>query len=718
MNRKANFGRSSSLGNQISQRGRLLSFITILTLIALSVVGLGASLQNTERQLNEASSSAVLTFNVFINNIEGDLKATADVMVTATNPKEVLARTLNRQSAIFELILVDPEGKVLAQRRRIGTGDQTLAKQPWLKTLQAGNIYIGPVDYEKYGEAFVDIAVPVTDERGNFVASLLSRTDLNALLNPIIGLRVGDSGYVYLTDQGGQLLAYRDLKLVKQGINIQGITNLTPQTVVDSGIHIYKGVGGKTVIASGRSLGVASWYVIVEQPVSEALQFFMVLLVILVIMLVVVGFLATSVINFIQTRIVAPLRLLQEGAAELHQGQFKTRIDIKTNDELGELADTFNVMTAQIETSFNTLEQRVNERTAELDAANKKNTKRALRLRTIAEIGNTITSLENPDELLPKIAQRVSEALGVYHTGIFLLDPNGEYAILRATNSEGGMKMLARGHRLRVGQTGIVGFATGSGTARIALDVGEDAEFFDNPDLPETHSELALPLRIGKQVIGALDVQSTEIAAFDDEDVELLSIVANQVVIAIQNARRFEDAQERLKEAQALYQQFLRQEWKSVASERENVGYRYSNKTTLPIKQLVVAPEIAKAALSGQMSILQADCENKLIIPIKLRGEVIGVLNVQIKEDRAWEQDEIDVAQAVAERVALGIENARLLESSQNLASKERIIGEISTKISAATNVDNILKTAVGELGNIIPDTDIFIQFVSGQELE
>jgi GAF domain-containing protein len=250
------------------------------------------------------------------------------------------------------------------------------------------------------------------------------------------------------------------------------------------------------------------------------------------------------------------------------------------------------------------------------------------------------------------------------------------------------------------------------------LDVGEDAEFFDNPDLPETHSELALPLRIGKQIIGALDVQSKETAAFGDEDVELLSIVANQVVIAIQNARRFEDAQDRLKEAQGLYQQFLRQEWKSVAEERENVGYRYSNKNTLPIKERIISPEIAKAAQSGEITTLQADCENKLAIPIKLRGEVIGILNVQIKEDRPWDQDEIDVAQAVAERVALGIENARLLESSQNQASKERIIGEISTKISAATNVDNILKTAVGELGNIIPDTDIFIQFVSEEELE
>ncbi len=111
--------------------------------------------------------------------------------------------------------------------------------------------------------------------------------------------------------------------------------------------------------------------------------------------------------------------------------------------------------------------------------------------------------------------------------------------------------MLERNHRLRVGEQGIVGNVTRSGIPRVAMDVGDDAVFFDNPDLPETHSEMALPLQISSQVIGALDVQSTETGAFTDEDIQMLSLLANQVSLAIENARLFEDTRRALAESEA-----------------------------------------------------------------------------------------------------------------------------------------------------------------------
>jgi GAF domain-containing protein len=220
-----------------------------------------------------------------------------------------------------------------------------------------------------------------------------------------------------------------------------------------------------------------------------------------------------------------------------------------------------------------------------------------------------------------------------------------------------------------------------------------------------------LPLILSNKVIGVLDVQSDQPAAFTDEDLELLTILADQVSIAILNARQFQETQKALAEAQIIYRQYVHSEWKSISEERQNLGYRYSSSGMESLEKptsLVREKQSSQSEQSG----------NQMTIPIKLHGQVIGMLNVKSSKKGGLGQDELDIARSVSERVALSIENAHLLQTSQAQAAKERIIGEISSKISAAASMDNILKTAVGELGNIIPDTDIFIQITSDQEPE
>ena len=190
------------------------------------------------------------------------------------------------------------------------------------------------------------------------------------------------------------------------------------------------------------------------------------------------------------------------------------------------------------------LEDRIADSTAELVTTNRRNERRARQFEAIAQVARVIATVQELDALLPRITQVISQQFGFYHVGIFMWDENREFAILMAANSEGGQRMLKRGHKLGIGQTGIVGFVAATGTSRIALDVGADAVFFDNPDLPSTRSELALPLRVGTEIIGVLDVQSTEQNVFQDEDTDVLSTLADQVAIAIQNGRSYETTQE------------------------------------------------------------------------------------------------------------------------------------------------------------------------------
>ena len=330
------------------------------------------------------------------------------------------------------------------------------------------------------------------------------------------------------------------------------------------------------------------------------------------------------------------------------------------------------------------LEEHVAERTADLMKANQKTAEQASRLRTVAEVSRSAAAIPEQDRLMNLLTNLISQQLGYYHIGIFLLDEPREYAILSASNSEGGKRMLARGHRLKVGQQGMVGYATSSGKPRIALDVGADAVFFNNPDLPETRSEMCLPLIVNEVIIGALDIQSTEANAFTEEDYSVLSILADQVAIAIQSARSNEETKRALQEAEIASGQLTSRAWKEFSSEHDVKGYRFRG-----IK-----------AESIQSRSNEAEANGLTNVPILLHGQIIGNLKLnQTDETHSWTDDELAIVQATAERVALAMENARLLENAQRNAAKEQRITDATTKISRSINLRNVLQTAVEELG-------------------
>ena len=337
----------------------------------------------------------------------------------------------------------------------------------------------------------------------------------------------------------------------------------------------------------------------------------------------------------------------------------------------------------------------------------------AKQFESISQIARTISSTQDLDVLLPQITTVISREFGFYHIGIFLLDTAREYAVLSAANSEGGQIMLARGHRLKVGETGLVGYVTGTGEARVALDTGLDAVFFNNPDLPKTRSEIALPLRVGKEIIGALDVQSTEPNIFSQEDINILSTLADQVAIAIQNARQFEQTRKALDETEALAKQFSRVGWRQFTKDKNLMGIRHTGARSTMLHQRT--GNGAEIETREQNLVSTKFRGAHLALPIRLRGEVIGSVDVHSADHRPWDQDELDIITAILERAAIAMENARLLEESQRLASKEAKIGEVTAKISSSINMRNVLQTAVEELGRALPGSEVVIQFQADQ---
>jgi GAF domain-containing protein len=373
-------------------------------------------------------------------------------------------------------------------------------------------------------------------------------------------------------------------------------------------------------------------------------------------------------------------------------------------------------MTSRLSSALQELEDRVQQRTAELASANERNERRAKQFESIAQVAATISSTRDLNALLPQITNAIAEKFGFYHAGIFLLDSRKEYAVLSAANSEGGQKMLANGHRLRVGETGIVGYVTSTGKARVTLNTGHDAVFFNNAFLPDTRSEISLPLKAGDEIIGALDVQSDVENAFGQEDINILTTLADQVSIAIQNARQYEETRKALAESTATARQFIQTGWQQFTKSQKLAGIRHTGaRATLLYSKDIAGQE---EDTSTQSQFRNKNRGVSLSLPVKLRGEVIGTVDIHSVDNRKWDQDELDIVTAILERAAIAMENARLLAESQKRAAKERTIGEIAAKISAQSDIDQLLKTAVQELNRTLPGTEVAIQFTSREEVE
>jgi nitrate/nitrite-specific signal transduction histidine kinase len=247
--------------------------------------------------------------------------------------------------------------------------------------------------------------------------------------------------------------------------------------------------------------------------------------------------------NRITRGITKPIGEMTLAAQAMMSGDLNQVIHVERDDEIGTLGQAFNHMAEQLRNIISGLELTVAERTRQLQQATNRYRKRAARLEASAEISRAAASILEPQALMQTTVDLIASRFEFYHVSLFLLDDEGEWAVVRASTGQVGRELVAQAHRLRVGGRSMVGWTCAQRQPRIALDVGGDAVHFDNPLLPDTRSELALPLVVGDKLLGALNVQSTQAAAFDDEDVRTLQGMADLIAIALENARLFAETQ-------------------------------------------------------------------------------------------------------------------------------------------------------------------------------
>lgn len=309
-------------------------------------------------------------------------------------------------------------------------------------------------------------------------------------------------------------------------------------------------------------------------------------------------------------------------------------------------------------------------------------------IRTAAEISNTLGTFLDPQELLHQVANLIQTRFELYYVGVFLLDDNRRFANLVAGTGEAGKQMIAENHQLSVGGSSMVGWTTSHGKPRISLDVGREAIRFRNPHLPLTRSELALPLKVGNQISGAISIQSSEMDAFDEYDITVLQGIADSLAIALENAHLFQKFEKSLREIQQLNRQYMTDSWQNIWAEdtEQNVS-------------------VEKGALPPDTNV------NEFNIPITLRGDhVIGQISLATDQSDLSTEDK-EFIEAISNQAALALESARLLDEANRRVEQERALQALTSRFSRALDFDSLLQNIVEELGQIplVRETSIHI---------
>lgn len=360
---------------------------------------------------------------------------------------------------------------------------------------------------------------------------------------------------------------------------------------------------------------------------------------------------------YVSRSISDPIKELISTFNKIEQGDLTQRAHVSSTDELGIVTVQFNRMVSRLEALQTTLEQQVLERTKQLTAMN--------------EVGRAASSSLDPDELITRVVNLFPEQFGYYYAAIYLLDPSEKWAELRYATGEAGKVLRQNHHRLDVSGRSMVGGAIREKIARIAQVASQEKHRFENPLLPYTRSEIALPLIAGDRVLGALNIQSMKEADFTPQVIETMQNMSGQVAIALENARLFQEAQQVIKEMRAVQQQYLMEGWQGFTSDNNELEY-------------AVGDEFRENA--------------KVIeVPISLRDQILGEIMLEGNEE--WTVDQQSLVDAVAKQAAIALENARLVSETRQTAVRERMLAEINSKIWSAATIDSILQTTVKELG-------------------
>ncbi len=742
--------------NQI--RTRMLFLLIIFTLIPAGVTGTIASVLGRRDGLQRVQDnlSAVATLKedqvrkwnrdlqiILEDEIIRDTETRRLTVLLSSEPDSSIFRTVSQDQArafsylmasrgyFDEIFLLNPQGQVILSTREQQVGSSQVFREYFRQGLEG--TFTQPPTYDlTLGYTTVIVATPLRDENDQVIGVIAGRANLNEL-NRLMGERtgLGQTGETYLVDYNLVLQTQ-----TRKGEYIVGEYTMRTEGAQQGAVNqqndtgLYLNYSAEPVVGAYRYVPELRVALLAEQTQAEALSGVRATTNAIVAATFGVTLLALAVALFASENLARPLRELTDTAQRIAGGDLDLRARILRQDETGTLALAFNAMTDRLRQLIGSLEERVAERTSQLQA-------RTEQLQAASEVGRSVATILDTDQLIHQVVELIQQRFDLYYVGLFMADENREWAELKAGTGSAGQAMLGRGHRLRIGGASMIGWCVANAQPRIALQAGEDPIRLATPDLPETRSEAAIPLRSRGQVLGALTVQSAVPNAFDQPAIAIFQTMADQVAVALDNARLFAQAQQALEAVQEAYGQLSQQAWLQRLRQRP-LGFRRDSRGTVALS-LTARGQLSERLHSDDLTTDGLTAESQQVerrtlrLPIQVRGQTIGYLNAQKPQNAEgdlaaipseehslssgdtpteWQTREVNLLENLVDQLGIMLDAARLFEETQMTAQRERLVGEITGLMRATLDLDNVLQTAAREMLSALNLAEVEVRLV------
>jgi GAF domain-containing protein/HAMP domain-containing protein len=608
----------------------------------------------------------------------------------------------------------------------------------WFLGAKAG----APITYEVLisrttGAPALNMSRPIRDESGQIIGVASMVSELDEISQEVLAGAEGQM-ITYIVDTTNRVVAHPD-PTYTEGEELKDLSTYPPVAALrqgQTGIFSFTDENGEIWRAYVSTLE-NGWGIIAQQPEAELLasvrNFQRVAYTLITVGTALMLILAWWVIR----RMIRPIGLLTEAASAIAAGDLNRKAEVTSQDEIGVLATTFNTMTTQLRDLIGSLEQRVAERTKALN--------------TSTEVSRRLSTILDQKQLVAEVVDQVQSAFNYYHAHIYLLDEDSGDLVMAGGTGDAGATMMALNHKVQKGR-GLVGRAAETNAPVLVPDTSKDPNWLPNPLLPETKSEVAVPIAAGDKVLGVLDVQHNVIAGLQQEDVNSLQSIANQVAVAMQNIQSTEVVTKRATELQTVaaistaaatisdVQKMLETVVHLIqrrfglyhahvftydeAAEILHIvacGYKEGDAhegthgtAAIPISQ--ERSLVARAARTRQAVIvnnvqdepgwlpnpLLPETASELAVPMIVGDQLLGVMDVQSEHLNAFTEEDASIQITLASQLATAMQNARSFAQTQRRAEHETAVNLIAQKIQSTTTVEAALQVTARELGHAL----------------